>query len=239
KKWFPLESNPDVINAYIAGMGVDVDRHCFVDVLSCEEWALQMVPRPVLGVLLLYPVQEDAAAAGAAAAAAAAPATPLVDGAGDRVYYMKQTVSNACGTVAVLHAVGNALAVAGVEGGLQLGRGSFLERFYGATKHMTADELGTYLCEDRALETCHAAAAVEGQSEQIEHSATVDMHFACLSCIDGCLYELDGRKPSPINHGECSTSEVLEKACGVVKGFMARNPDDMRFSILALAAVPL
>lgn len=27
----------------------------------------------------------------------------------DKVYYMKQTVGNACGTVALLHAAGNAL----------------------------------------------------------------------------------------------------------------------------------
>lgn len=49
---------------------------------------------------------------------------------------------------------------------------------------------------------------------------------------------LDGRKPYPINHGASSKDTLLEDACRVVKEFMARDPEEVRFTIVALAATP-
>lgn len=54
--------------------------------------------------------------------------------------------------------------------------------------------------------------------------------------MDGCLYELDGRKSCPINHGPCTQETLLEGATNVVKKFMERDPDEVRFTIIALAA---
>lgn len=50
----PLESNPEVINGYIAKMGLKTDSWAFTELLSTEEWGLEMVPKPVLGILMLY-----------------------------------------------------------------------------------------------------------------------------------------------------------------------------------------
>ena len=49
KQWFPLESNPAVMSSYVANLGVDMSAHHFHDVLSVEDWAIEMVPGPVLG----------------------------------------------------------------------------------------------------------------------------------------------------------------------------------------------
>ena len=49
KTWLPLESNPDVMNDYVSKMGLDLSKIQFHDVMSTEEWALEMIPRPVLG----------------------------------------------------------------------------------------------------------------------------------------------------------------------------------------------
>jgi ubiquitin carboxyl-terminal hydrolase L3 len=49
KNWFPLESNPYVMGNYIQSLGVDMTLLKFHDVLSTEEWALEMIPKPVLG----------------------------------------------------------------------------------------------------------------------------------------------------------------------------------------------
>lgn len=57
-----------------------------------------------------------------------------------------------------------------------------------------------------------------------------------LSHVDGCLYELDGRKVFPINHGPSSADTLLEDATAVVKKFMARDPEEVRFTVVALAA---
>lgn len=51
-------------------------------------------------------------------------------------------------------------------------------------------------------------------------------------------FHSDGRKPYPINHGVSSADTVLEDACRVVKEFMARDPEEVRFTIVALAATP-
>ena len=56
KKWFPLESNPALINSYISKIGYDTSLYEFVDVFSTEDWALDMIPQPVAAVLLLYPL---------------------------------------------------------------------------------------------------------------------------------------------------------------------------------------
>jgi hypothetical protein len=56
----------------------------------------------------------------------------------------------------------------------------------------------------------HSSAAVEGQSDAIAEDEDVDTHFVCFSHIDGYLYELDGRKAFPINHGKTSSDHLLE-----------------------------
>ena len=78
---------------------------------------------------------------------------------------------------------------------------------------------------------------------------------------DGHLYELDGRKRFPINHGATTPATLLlvrplhdslhvvvaqrcslpscrvspQDACRVIQGFMARDEGEMRFTITALA----
>jgi ubiquitin carboxyl-terminal hydrolase L3 len=50
----PLESNPEVINTYINKMGLKTDLFNFNEMLSIEEWGLEMIPKPVIGILMLY-----------------------------------------------------------------------------------------------------------------------------------------------------------------------------------------
>ena len=54
KQWIPLEANPAVINDYISALGFPIELYHFVDVLSCDDWALDMIEKPVLGFLLLF-----------------------------------------------------------------------------------------------------------------------------------------------------------------------------------------
>lgn len=56
----PLESNPEVINPFINKLGLKTELYSFQEMLSIEEWALEMIPQPVLGIMMLYqctPVQ--------------------------------------------------------------------------------------------------------------------------------------------------------------------------------------
>lgn len=60
-------------------------------------------------------------------------------------------------------------------------------------------------------------------------------NLTVFSCIENRLYELDGRKDDAIDHGDSSPSTLLQDACKVIKQFIARDPDEVRFTILALA----
>ena len=40
-------------------LGWNVSELAFSDILSPEQWALEMVPKPVKAVLLLYPIKES------------------------------------------------------------------------------------------------------------------------------------------------------------------------------------
>ncbi len=62
ENWMPLESNPTVLNEFLEKVGLKLDLFQAHELLSIEEWALEMIPKPVLGILFLYettPVQTN------------------------------------------------------------------------------------------------------------------------------------------------------------------------------------
>jgi ubiquitin carboxyl-terminal hydrolase L3 len=171
KNWFPLESNPDVMNDYMGRLGLNVAKYSYEDVVSLEDWGLEMVPQPVYALLLLFPitepeeefrrVQHDAILANGQELS-------------PRVYYMKQTIGNACGTIGLLHSVGNGRLAARdliVED-------SHLERLVNATMTLGPDQIAEYLEGDDTLEEVHEAAAEQGQSAVAND---VNTHFICFA----------------------------------------------------------
>ena len=101
---------------------------------------------------------------------------------------------------------------------------------------MNSDERAAELGRDNEIEVVHSDAASQGQSEQKAAHEDVDTHFICFVDVDGHLYEYDGRKHAPINHGECSRENLLPVACTVIQQFMDRDPGEMRFTIVALVS---
>lgn len=170
KQWFPLESNPAVMQTYVQTLGVDMSLMQFHDVLSTEDWALEMIPQPVLGVLMLFPIKEASEAARNEEHARIAASGQTVS---PNVYYMKQTVGNACGTVGLLHCVVNA------RSHLTIQPDSYIEKFIATTLSMSPDEKAEYLSSDEEIDVAHESAASEGQSAQIQEE--VDTHFVCFT----------------------------------------------------------
>lgn len=70
------------------------------------------------------------------------------------------------------------------------------------------------------------------QSEVIEDTW---QHFVAFVRKGGDLYELDGRKDFPINHGPTSEETFLQDAVKVVRQFMDRDKGELRFTVVALA----
>jgi ubiquitin carboxyl-terminal hydrolase L3 len=99
----PIESNPTTMGKMLRKLGLAEEYNCH-DVLSTEEWALAMVPQPVLAVLLLFCVKPATEALRTEQeerlrAAGTAPPRDL--------WFTEQHIPNACGTIGLLHAVIN------------------------------------------------------------------------------------------------------------------------------------
>ncbi|KAL8106931.1 ubiquitin carboxyl-terminal hydrolase 3-like [Apium graveolens] len=219
KRWLPLEANPHVMNQFIWSLGVSEKELGCYDVYGLDEELLEMVPKPVLAVLFLYPltsqseqerIQQDAVT------------KDQIKG----VYYMRQTVGNACGTVGLLHAIGN------ITSEINLLENSYLDKFYKSTANLDPMERAVYLENDGEMEVAHTVAAAAGDTNA---SDDVNTHFICFSCVDGQLYELDGRRAGPISHGASSPSSLLQDAAKVIQGMIAKNPNSVEFNLIAVS----
>jgi ubiquitin carboxyl-terminal hydrolase L3 len=119
KHYLPLESNPDVFTRLIRNLGVS--SLSFHDVLSLTEpELLDWIPRPVLALVLVLPTtkkyEEDVALEEAK--------RNVYTGHGDNedVVWFRQTIGNACGLYAILHALCNGEATQSIRSSRLSGR---------------------------------------------------------------------------------------------------------------------
>ncbi|KAG8348138.1 putative Ubiquitin carboxyl terminal hydrolase family 1 [Trypanosoma vivax] len=229
KAWLPLESNPDVLNDYLRTLGLTEPKIGFYDVYGLDPELLAMVPRKIHAFLLLYPIS-DAVEQGDAAALKQQEKEGEKFMADNKFFYSKQTISNACGTMGVLHAVLNNMAVAG-----KVEAGSTLDEFFSKTKDMSPEERARFIESSSTLDEAHSAAASAGVSEKPPVDADVDLHFTCFVRIGGYCVELDGRKSRPLLHNRCSDEEgFVSAATAAILEKMNYDPASSRFNILAL-----
>ncbi|KAJ3366121.1 Ubiquitin carboxyl-terminal hydrolase isozyme L3 [Allomyces arbusculus] len=220
--WVPLESNPetDLQNLFtckfVTKLGVPQDW-AFCDVFGLDPELLAMVP-PAIAVILLFPITEKYEAYRKSEDQRLLASPPTVPGS---AYFLKQTIGNACGTIAVLHSVLNnadLLPLAGTP----------LGQILTTTKTMTPQERANALEHNTAL-------AQLGQTAAPSADADVDLHFVAFVGVEGQLLELDGRRPFPIPHGPLGDQSLLENVARVVREFIQRDPDNLQFNLIALA----
>jgi ubiquitin carboxyl-terminal hydrolase L3 len=100
---------------------------------------------------------------------------------------------------------------------------------------MAPEDIAAVLEGDVEIDAMHEAATSQGQSTRPDRDDDVNTHFICFVEKDGQVYELDGRKACPINHGPSSGS-LLDDSCRIIRtNFMDADPGELRFTILALA----
>ncbi|XP_041055922.1 ubiquitin carboxyl-terminal hydrolase isozyme L3 isoform X1 [Carcharodon carcharias] len=224
QRWLPLEANPDVMNQFMQQLGL-LPSWQFGDVFGMDPELLSLVPRPVCSILLLFPVTEKYEAFKQEEEAKIKAEGQKVD---PQVYFMKQTISNACGTIGLIHALANN------RDKLEFETNSVMKKFLDESTPLSPEEKAKYLEKDESIRVTHEFSAQEGQTEAPSLDEKVDLHFITFVNIDGYLYELDGRKPFPINHGSTTADNFLEDAVEVCKKFMQRDPDELRFTVVAL-----
>lgn len=201
-----------------------------------------MVAKPVCAVLFLYPISPVQEEHREKEAKALEGNPTEVNQDIKKVWHIKQRIGNACGTIGILHAMANLPE----PSHLIPASSSWFHRFFDAcpislSSTQKADILEgkeeKYVALAAELETSHDAATSD-ETNQTGRGTLEDKvltHFVVFVCVDGYLYELDGRKKFPIRHGKTNQYNLLEDSCKVVQKFMNRDPTESRFNIMALA----
>jgi len=135
---------------------------------------------------------------------------------------------NACGTMALVHAIGNNVDQ------IKFTAASKLKAFLDETVALKPMERSKILESSQELSSAHESCSMEGQTSAPNVADSVDYHFVAFVRGSDRLYELDGRREGPICHGNTSKETFLEDAGRVCRSFMKRNPENLNFTAVAL-----
>lgn len=151
----------------------------------------------------------------------------------DLPFYMKQTIGNACGTIALLHCLGNSMTT------LSCDPNGFLHQFLDATSELSHAKRGEYLENGKGaalLERMHEEAAQTGNTRAPSVDDVINLHFVAFVEHSGGLWELDGRKVGPVYHGKTERISLLQDAARVIKKEYIETSQSLDFNMMALAA---
>ena len=128
-QWAPLESNPSSFTQFAQAIGM-ASKTQFHDCWGLEKDLLAMVPQPALAVILLFPFEGEIEKAQTDANERLS--------AGPDCFFIRQHIGNACGSIAVMHALLNC-------DGVSLKPHSLLAKFKTLGSALTPDDRGYLL----------------------------------------------------------------------------------------------
>ncbi|KAN0078299.1 hypothetical protein V8E55_010356 [Tylopilus felleus] len=235
-RWIPLESNPEVFNSWAYAAGLPKDQAHFQDVFGLDDELLSMVTPGVKAVALLFPC------AGIIAAKRTEEDSKILTSGQEPidtgVFWMKQTISNACGTMGLIHSLANT--------DVSFIPGSPLAKFIEECKGKTPEERAKLLETTPLFERIHESAASSGQTA-VPDDLDTDLHFTCFvrapvtepgsgATQRWRLIELDGGRIGPIDRGECV--DLLKDTAKYVKEFYVSQAKSINFNMIALCPGP-
>jgi len=234
-RWIPLESNPDVMNSWAYKVGLLKSKAEFVDIYGLDEELLALVHQPVHAVILLFPLEntleehrrtEDESIA--------KDGQPAID---PTIFWMKQTIGNACGTMGLIHTLANSDVTFEPD--------CLFQRFLDQSKEKTPFERAELLEKTDLFASAHAEAAAGGQSATPSADEECDLHFSCFVKAPTAeerntqtpvgeyrLIELDGRRAGPIDRGECT--DLLRDAARYIKDNVVSKVESLNLGMIAL-----
>eukprot|EP01112_Ceratiomyxa_fruticulosa_P022752 TRINITY_DN8440_c0_g1_i1.p1 TRINITY_DN8440_c0_g1~~TRINITY_DN8440_c0_g1_i1.p1 ORF type:complete len:325 (-),score=103.08 TRINITY_DN8440_c0_g1_i1:123-1040(-) len=131
------------------------------------------------------------------------------------LYFMRQMVGGACGTIAIIHSLIN-----NRDPFLPLKEGTILHQLQVSTQHLSPTERGESLANFEELFHIHQNAASTGQTKRPKAKSKpkkTGFHFVCFVHHEGFVFELDGRKSQPVQHIPTTTDMFLFRAAGGIK----------------------
>ncbi|KAJ4485337.1 ubiquitin C-terminal hydrolase L3 [Lentinula aciculospora] len=186
KHYIPLESNPEVFTELIHALGVS--SLSFQDVYSLDDpELLSLVPRPILGLVLIFPAMEDYDKV-LEEDKKTRPNVYTGKGEDEPVIWFEQTIGNACGLYALLHCICNGAA----------------KEYLSICVPFDPTERALALEASDEVEYAHAHAGKSGYTvapdpkDNVEH---LYVAFVTSNTQNGDVYEMDGMKQGPLKTG--------------------------------------
>lgn len=184
--WCLIESDPGVFTELIQKFGVagvqveemwSLDKEQFLDI------------KPVFGLVFLFKWTADEEPAGSV----------VQDNRLDKIFFAKQVINNACATQAILSVLMNIADSSVTLGPTLQDLKEFCSSFDAGMKGLT-------LSNSDQIRSVHNSFARQTLFEFDSKKADKDddvFHFVSYLPIDGRVYELDGLKAGPVDHGPC------------------------------------
>lgn len=156
EEWAAIESNPEVLTTLGQNLGATKLQVC--DVFGLDEELLAMIPEPCLSLIVLFPTNKGSFSGSQKESnpttdSVVVPQDKLVD-----AFYIDQVVAlpNACGTIALLHAITNNAEALGVSPDSAVGR------FRAQGLPLTPTQRGNLLDSFPEIKQPHNAMVLEG-----------------------------------------------------------------------------
>lgn len=221
-----------MFNEWARPIGLPTSPLSFQDLFSLDEEFLQFIPQPVKAVLLLFPARGELQEARKAEETAGEGKFE-----GKDVWWIKQTIGNACGSIGLLHALLNLPS----DGPYALTPDSHLVKFKQSSLPLGPVERAKLLDEADFFEAAHKAGAQTGQSA-VPEDLDIDTHF--ITFIEAAndkgekrVVELDGGREGPFDRGTCT--DLLKDVAKIVQEkYIARADGDISFNMIVLAGEP-
>ncbi|TDL16672.1 hypothetical protein BD410DRAFT_901862 [Rickenella mellea] len=223
--WHLTESDPGVFSELLKTLGVPL---LVDDLYSLDPEALQTL-KPIHAFIFLFKWVSSTSDERGGASGTYDDAFPG--------FFAHQVVNNACATLAVLNALLNIPS---------LTMGPQLQDLQAFTNGMDAQMRGLAITSSDFLREAHnslsppSAISLDGLGGQKTKEDAY--HFVVYLPVAGCLYELDGLKKQPVNHGPVGEGGEgwLAKGREVIEARIATYPPgSLEFSLLAIHDDPL
>jgi len=215
--WCLIESDPGVFTELIQKFGVTG--------LQVEElWSLDKENfaelKPVYGLVFLFKWSPDNDPAGSV----------VQDSRLDEIFFARQVINNACATQAIMSVLMNI-----EDSGVSLG--TTLQEFKEFCGALDSETKGLALSNSDQIRSVHNSFARQTLFEFDSKKADKDddvFHFVSFVPINGRIYELDGLKSGPVDHGPAGEDWTDAVRPVIEARMMKYTQGEIHFNLMAV-----